>query len=199
MCDEQTVDNSWRPFWRSVSANTVEYRNFSFVSLPLRDRSSRSSAHACFIEDSANFLFSWKSLFRTIFLSDENYSFCVIKLAIIEWSWVGYEDVCRSIKEGVVDFNNCFIIHSKYFRIFKGGFAISLIFPLTKNSPISSPGFLGQWFNNMQRAALLTSLFQCDKDSFQIWSTARYRSGTSLQLRPAYGLCLLNWNDINLF
>ena len=54
---------------------------------------------------------------------------------------------------------------------------------------ISSPGFLGQRFNKLQRAALLTSfwrhrlsnlqqtalltsLVQYDKDSFQIWSTA---------------------------
>ena len=34
-------------------------------------------------------------------------------------------------------------------------------------------GFLGQRFNDLQRAApQLTSLVQYDKDSFQIWSTA---------------------------
>ena len=54
---------------------------------------------------------------------------------------------------------------------------------------ISSPGFFGQWFNNLQKAALLTSLLrhqfnnlqraavltsliQYDEDSFQIWLTA---------------------------
>ena len=47
----------------------------------------------------------------------------------------------------------------------------ALGFPLTKNNTISYPGFLGQWFNNLQQAALLTSLVQYDKDSFQIWST----------------------------
>ena len=44
--------------------------------------------------------------------------------------------------------------------------------PLTKNNTISYPGFLGQWFTDLQRAAHLTSLVQYDKDSFQIWSTA---------------------------
>ena len=40
-----------------------------------------------------------------------------------------------------------------------------------KNPTILSPGFLGQWFNNLQWAALLASLVQYDKDSFQMWST----------------------------
>ena len=48
----------------------------------------------------------------------------------------------------------------------------SFFFPLTKNNTFSSPGFLGQRFKNLKRAALLTSLVQYDKDSFQIWSTA---------------------------
>ena len=61
-------------------------------------------------------------------------------LAIIEWGWVGYEEFCRS--RGVLstkaevdnthrdlqnfsypmkaEFNNCFIIHSKYFLLLKG-------------------------------------------------------------------------------
>ena len=51
------------------------------------------------------------------------------------------------------EFNNCFIIHSKYFPVLKGVSSISL----TKNNIISSPGFLGQRFNNLQRTALLTS------------------------------------------
>ena len=47
------------------------------------------------------------------------------------------------------------------------GFAISLfVFLLTKKNTISSLGFLGQRFNNLQRAKLLTSLAQYDKDSF---------------------------------
>ena len=60
-------------------------------------------------------------------------------LAIIEWGWVGYEEFCRSKRllstEAKVDntlqdlhnssystkaeFNNCFIIHSKYFLLLK--------------------------------------------------------------------------------
>ena len=74
-----------------------------------------------------------------------------------------------------VEFNNnsIIIIHSKYFPVLKGVSPFrSLFYPLTKNNTISSPGFLGQRFNNLQRAAFLTSLVQCDKDSFQIWSTA---------------------------
>ena len=62
------------------------------------------------------------------------------------------------------------------------------VFPLTKYNTLS-PGFLGQrfnnlqqaalltsfwrhWFNNFRRAALLTSLIQYGEDSFQIWWTA---------------------------
>ena len=57
-------------------------------------------------------------------------------------------------------FNNCFIIHSKYFPVLKRVSPISLfVFLLTKNNMISSPGFLSQWFNNLQRAALLRSFF----------------------------------------
>ena len=36
------------------------------------------------------------------------------------------------------------------------------VFLLTKNNTTSSPGFLGQGFNNLQRAALLTLLVQSD-------------------------------------
>ena len=52
------------------------------------------------------------------------------------------------------EFNNyCFIIHSKYFPVLKRISPFRSLF----NNIISSPGFLGQWFNNLQRAALLTS------------------------------------------
>ena len=44
-------------------------------------------------------------------------------------------------------FNNCFIIHSKYFSVLKG---VSPFRPLFFRS-------LDQRFNNLQRAALLTS------------------------------------------
>jgi len=68
------------------------------------------------------------------------------------------------------EFNNCFIIHSKYFfaqtcKLYSRPF-LSLL-----NGTTLCPGFLGQWFNsvwcqwfnNLQRAALLTSLVQYDK------------------------------------
>ena len=49
-------------------------------------------------------------------------------------------------------------------------FAISLfVFSLTKNNTTLFPGFLGQWFNNLQRAALLTSFW---RHRFNNWSTA---------------------------
>ena len=50
------------------------------------------------------------------------------------------------------EFNNCFIIHSKYFPVLNGvsPFRSLLI-------TISSPGFFGQRLNNLQRAPLLTS------------------------------------------
>ena len=51
------------------------------------------------------------------------------------------------------EFDNCFIIHSKYFPVLKG---VSPFRSLLNNI-ISSPGFLGQRLNNLQRAALLTS------------------------------------------
>ena len=57
------------------------------------------------------------------------------------------------------ELNNCFIIHSKYFPVLKGVSpfrSLSLISDHQKYT-ISSAGFYGQRFNNLQRAALLTS------------------------------------------
>ena len=59
-------------------------------------------------------------------------------------------------------FKNCFIIHSKYFPIF-----LHFVFFLIKNNTTSSSGFLSQWFNNMQQAALLTLSVQYDKVLFK--------------------------------
>ena len=42
------------------------------------------------------------------------------------------------------------------------------VFPLAKYDTTLYPGFLSQLFNNLWRAALLTSLIQYGKDSFQI-------------------------------
>ena len=57
------------------------------------------------------------------------------------------------------EFNNCFIIYSKYFPFRKGVslFRPLFFFPFTKYDTTLSPGFLDQWFNNLQRAVLLTS------------------------------------------
>ena len=52
-------------------------------------------------------------------------------------------------------FNNYFITHSKYFPILTGVSPFCSFFLLTKNNTILSPGFLGQRFNNPQRAVFL--------------------------------------------
>ena len=72
-------------------------------------------------------------------------------------------DLQNSSYSTKAEFNNCFIIHSEYFQ------TLAAIFLLNKNNTISSPAFFGQRFNNLQRAALLTSLIQYDEVSFQIW------------------------------
>ena len=51
------------------------------------------------------------------------------------------------------EFNNCFVIHSKYFSVLKGASPFRSLL----NNTTSSLGFLGQRFTNLQRAALLTS------------------------------------------
>ena len=53
------------------------------------------------------------------------------------------------------EFNNCFIINSKYFPVLKG--VSPFVFLLTNDNTILSPGFFGQWFNNLQQAALWMS------------------------------------------
>ena len=60
------------------------------------------------------------------------------------------------------EFNNCFIILSKYFPVLKGVFRhfCPLFFALNKHETTSSPDLFSQRFNNLQRAALLTSLIQ---------------------------------------
>ena len=55
------------------------------------------------------------------------------------------------------EFNNLLLYYS--FKIFLKEVSLfrSMFFPLTKNNTTSSPGFLGQRFNNLQRVALLVS------------------------------------------
>ena len=73
------------------------------------------------------------------------------------------------------EINNCFIIHSKYLPVLEGVSSLrSLFFYSPKITQSRSKVFFGQRFNNLQRALLLTSLVQYDKDSFQIWSTAAH-------------------------
>ena len=62
-------------------------------------------------------------------------------------------DLQNSSYSTKAEFNNCFIIHSKYNLL-------AAIFLLNKNNTISSPAFFGQRFNNLQRAALLMSSLQ---------------------------------------
>ena len=70
-------------------------------------------------------------------------------------------DLQNSSYPSKAEFNNRFIIHSKYFFLLKGVSPLrSLLYKTT-----FFPGFLGQRFNNLQRAALLTSLVQYDKVS----------------------------------
>ena len=68
------------------------------------------------------------------------------------------DNALRYLRPSKAEFNNCFIIHSKYFPVLKRSFATSLfVFPLTKFNTTLSPGFLRQRFNKLERAALLTS------------------------------------------
>ena len=71
-------------------------------------------------------------------------------------------DLQNSSYSTKAEFTNCFIIRSKYFlRSNKFLNLLAAIFLLN-----SSPAFFGQRFNNLQRAALLTSLIQYDEVSF---------------------------------
>ena len=69
-------------------------------------------------------------------------------------------DLQNSSYSTKAEFNNCFIIHSKYFQTLKGkkmSFIFNNFAPSNKNNTISSPAFFSQQFNNFQRAAVLTS------------------------------------------
>ena len=65
------------------------------------------------------------------------------------------QDLQNSSYPTKAEFTNCFIIHSKYFLLLKGVSPLrSFVFPVTKYNTTLSPGFLGQWFNNLQGAGL---------------------------------------------
>ena len=63
-------------------------------------------------------------------------------------------EICRILHPMKAEFNNYFIIHSKYFLI------MLFVFLLTKYNTTLSPGFLSQRFNNLRWVVLLTSLIQ---------------------------------------
>ena len=86
--------------------------------------------------------------------------------------WITPSEICR-ILHILRKPNSIIIIHSKYFPVLKGVLPFcSLFFHSPKSNTISSPGFLGQRFNNLQQTALFMSLVQYDKGSFQICSLA---------------------------
>ena len=91
----------------------------------------------------------------------------------LSWIWKILQN-----KEGVIHhlqnssyptkakFNNCFIIYSNYFQTLKGEHEL-FVFLLIKNNTTSSPGFLGQRFNNLQWAALLTPFWRHQSNNLQ--------------------------------
>ena len=99
------------------------------------------------------------------------------------------------------EFNNCFIIHSKYFPVLNGVSPFRSLFFCSPKSQSRPQVFFGQrlnnlpraplltsfWrqrLNNMQRAPLLTSLIEYDEDSFQIWWTAAGYGELCVWLQP---------------
>ena len=78
--------------------------------------------------------------------------------------WITPSEICRFFSYPTkAEFNNCFIIHSKYFLVLKG---VSPFRSLFYNTTLS-PGFLGQRFNNLQRAALLTLFWRHRFNNFR--------------------------------
>ena len=101
--------------------------------------------------------------------------------------WITPSEICRILH--ILRKPNS-IIALLFIQNISSFFAITLfVFPPTKYNTTLSPGFLGQRFNNLQWAALLTSfwrhwfnnfrwapllasLIQYGEDSFQFWWTA---------------------------
>ena len=70
-------------------------------------------------------------------------------------------DLQNSSHPTKAEFNNCFIIHSKYFPVLKGVSQFRSLFFCSPKITQSLPQFFfRQWFNNLQQAALLTSSVQ---------------------------------------
>ena len=93
------------------------------------------------------------------------------------------QDLQNSSYPTKAEFNNCFIIHSKYFLLLKGVPPLRSLFFRSPNITQPCPQvfsvngsiicgglyFWRHWFN---MAKILTSLVQYGEDSFQIWWTA---------------------------
>ena len=91
------------------------------------------------------------------------------------------------------EFNNCFIIHSKYFPVLKGVSPFrSLFFCLPKITQSRLQVFFGQRFNNLQQAALFTSLIQYDEDSFQQLVMVNYACGFNQSETGKYFELIMN-------
>ena len=69
------------------------------------------------------------------------------------------QDLQNSSYHMKAELNNCFIIHSKYF-LRSNLYTYSGPFRSLLNNTTSSPGFLGQWFINLQRVAFLASFWR---------------------------------------
>ena len=65
-------------------------------------------------------------------------------------------DLQNSSYRTKAEFNNCFIVHSKYISVLKSFAILLFVFLLIKTNTTSFPGFLGQQFSNQQRAVLLS-------------------------------------------
>ena len=65
-------------------------------------------------------------------------------------------DLQNSSYSTKAEFNNCFIIHSKYFPVLKGVSPFRFIFLLTKNNTTLLPDFLCQQFNNQHMISALS-------------------------------------------
>ena len=102
---------------------------------------------------------------------------------VVSWPWgITPSKICRILhiqwKPNL--FNNIVLLViqtiSPYFKEFRH---FTLFLLLTKNNTTTSPGFLGQWFNNLQWAELLTSFWCCGS----VWQNVRYLTFADCRLQ----------------
>ena len=108
--------------------------------------------------------------------------------------WITPFEICRILHILLsLEFNHCFIIHSKYFPVLKGVSPFrSLFFCLPKITQSRLQVFFGQRFNNLQQAALFTSLIQYDEDSFQQLVMVNYACGFNQSETGKYFELIMN-------